>query len=301
MEQRILRAERAANTRLAYAHGWKTFLAWCSAAERSSLPAEPASVKEYAAWSIARGRRLATVCLHMSAISHYHREEGLQTPVDRTVRLFLANARRELREEPGGKAALTYEILRNIATHFPDTPAGIRNRAMILLQFAAGWRRSEIVALRRSDVHFVPQGLALWQRYSKTDQVGDGRLVGIERGKRSVTCPVRALESWLRVRGEWDGPLFVRFNPRGEMTRSPLAPRAEVLQNALKDVLEKIGEDAGRYGSHSLRAGMITEAAQHGASETSIMRRTGHKTSACLRRYIRPANIFEFNPLRDVL
>lgn len=300
-EQRILQAQKAVNTRLAYAHGWKMFLAWCAAAERSSLPAEPATVQEHAAWSIARGLRLNTVLVRMSAIAHYHREAGLANPCDRSVRLFLMNARRELREEPGGKAALPYELLRNIASRFPDTLPGIRNRAMILLQFAAGWRRSEIVALRYSDVNFVAQGIALWQRSSKTDQTGEGRLVGIERGKRAVTCPVRALEAWLAIRGDWEGALFVRSGPHGEMTRTALASRAEVLHMALQRVLEKAGEDAGRFGSHSLRAGMITEAAQHGASEIAIMRRTGHKTSACLRRYIRPANIFEFNPLKGVL
>lgn len=300
-EERIRVAERAPNTRLAYAHGWKMFLAWCSAAERSGLPAEPPTVKDYAAWSIARGRRLNTIALHVSAISHYHREAGFETPCDRSVRLFLTNAKRDLKEGPGGKAALTYDLLRRVAVRFPETQPGIRNRAMILLQFAAGWRRSEIVALRRSDVHFVPQGIALWQQSSKTDQSAEGRLVGIERGNRAITCPVRALEQWLAIRGDWDGPLFVRFDPRSEMTRSALASRAEVLHNALKRVLEAAGENADRFGSHSLRAGMITEAAQHGASETSIMRRTGHKTSACLRRYIRPANIFEFNPLKGVL
>lgn len=300
-EARIQQAERAPNTRLAYAHGWKTFLAWCDAAECSALPAEPTTVRDFAAWSIARGHRLNTVFVRMSAISHYHRAAGLATPCDESVRAFLANARRDLREEPAGKTALSYPLLRRIALCFPDTLPGTRNRAMILLQFAAGWRRSEIVALRRGDVHFVAKGMALWQRSSKTDQAGEGRLVGIERGKRALTCPVRALEKWLELRGEWDGPLFVRFSPRGEMTHAALAPRAETLHKALKSVLQRAGEDARRFGSHSLRAGMITEAAQHGASEAAIMRRTGHKTSACLRRYIRPANIFEFNPLKGVL
>jgi len=300
-EERIRRAEKSPNTRKAYENGWKLFLAWCAAADRNGLPAEPRTVQDYATWSIARGHRLETVFVRMSAITHYHREAGLDTPCNESVRLYLANARRDLREEPGGKAALSYDLLRKIAPRFPDTPAGVRNKAMILLQFAAGWRRSEIVALRRSDVHFVPEGVALWQRSSKTDQTGKGRLVGIDRGKRALTCPVRALDAWLAVRGEWEGPLFVRMDPRGTPTRSALASRAEALHNALKRVLESAGENSRRFGSHSLRAGMITEAALHGASEAAIMQRTGHHSSAMVRRYIRPANLFEFNPLKGVL
>lgn len=300
-EQRIRQADKALNTRKAYASGWKSFVAWCAAAERSWLPAAPATVQDYATWCIGRGHRLNTVFIRMSAITHYHRDAGLDTPCDQSVKLYLVNARRELKEEPAGKAALSCELLRKIAPRFPETTAGVRNRAMILLGFASGWRRSEIVALRFSDVQFVSEGLAVWQRSSKTDQAGKGRLVGIERGKHAATCPVRALEAWLKLRGEWEGPLFVKISSQGDVTRSALAARAEVLHNALQDVLDAAGEDWRRYGAHSLRAGMITEAAKHGASEISIMLRTGHRSSATLRRYIRPAGIFDFNPLKDVL
>lgn len=302
MERRILQAEKALATRRAYASGWKSFVAWCVAAERPYLPAEPATVQDHVTWSIARGYRLSTVSVRVAAISHYHRAANLETPCTPAIRLYLENARRDRKEEPAGKAALSYALLRKLAPRFPDTLAGIRDRALILLGFASGWRRSELVALRLSDVHFLSQGLALYQRSSKTDQTAQGRLVGIDRGKRAVTCPVRALEAWLEVRGNWDGPLFVRIGNRGSrVTRVALSARAEIVNQALKRMLEGIGEDARRYGAHSLRAGMITEAAQHRASVIAIMRRTGHRHVQSVMRYIRPANIFEFNPLRDVL
>ena len=296
-----MQARKALNTRRAYAYGWNSFLAWCAAAERPWLPAEPHTVQDFATWSITQGYRLGTIAIRLSAIAHYHRESGFETPIDAAVRRYLANAKRDLKEEPAGKAALTYELLKQSAVRFPGTAAGIRNRAMILLTFASGWRRSEIVALRYSDVSFVREGLALWQRSSKTDQTGEGRLVGIERGRRALTCPVRALEAWLETRGRWEGPLFVRMSSNGSVTRTGLEPRGERLHQALKRMLAEIGEDPARFGAHSLRAGMITEAAKHGASESSIMQRTGHHSSAMVRRYIRPANIFEFNPLKAVL
>jgi integrase len=300
-EERIMQARKALNTRRAYAHAWKHFIAWCEAVERSWLPADPQTVQDFATWCIMQNYRLSTVAIRMSAIGHYHHDAGLETPYDASVRRYLLNAKRDLKEEPAGKAALTYELLRQMAWRFPETPVGIRNKAMILLQFAAGWRRSEVVALRHADVHFVPQGVALWQRSSKVDQTGEGRLVGIERGRRVVTCPVLALERWFDVRGHWDGPLFVRMGPSGAFTRQGLEPRGETLHNALKRMLARIGEDPERFGSHSLRAGMITEAAKHGASESAIKQRTGHKCSETLQKYIRPANIFEFNPLKGVL
>lgn len=301
-ERKILQAERAVNTRRAYASSWKAFLAWCAAAGRDGLPAEPATVQDHVTWCIARGYRLATVFLRLSAIAHYHREANLATPYMPAIRCYLEKARRELQEEPRGKAALTYELLRAIAAHGPNTPAAIRNKALVLLGFASGWRRSELIALQRSHVQLVSEGIALYQRSSKTDQQGKGRLVGIDHGKRALTCPVRALEKWLALRGDWDGPLFTRLSARGlRVTRMPLSARADVVNKTLKQMLEEIGENPHPFGAHSLRAGMITEAAKHHASESAIMRRTGQRCVQTVMRYIRPAKIFEFNPLKGVL
>lgn len=300
-EQRIHDARRALNTRTAYASAWRAFSAWCAAAGVSPLPADPRAVQDFSTWCFNRGYRLQTVSLRLSAILHYHREAGHNSPVDRTLREHIANAKRHLKEKPRGKAALTYDLLRRVARCFPETPAGLRNRAMILLGFASGWRRSEIVGLDYSEIQFVPRGMELWLRASKTDQTGAGRLVGIEPGTHELTCPVTAMRDWVTVRGAWQGPLFPKITPNGDVSRAALHPRGGVLYEAIKDVIEQIGEDPKLFGAHSLRSGMITEAARHGASESAIMQRTGHKCSEMVRRYIRPATAFDFNPLRGVL
>jgi integrase len=300
-EEIIVQSRKAPNTRTAYASSWRGFVTWCDAVGLRSLPASPQTVRDFTTWCINENYRLATVTVHICAIAHYHREAGHPSPYDETVRAHMINARRYLKEEPRGKEALTYDLLRKIVPHFPETCLGIRNRAMILLGFASGWRRSEIVALRSNDVKFVDKGVQLWQRSSKTDQIGKGRLVGIEPGKRASTCPVRALRAWVEIRGNWRGPLFPKMRPNGTMTRESLKPRAGVVKDALTSVLQKAGEDIRRFGAHSLRSGMITEASKHGASETAIKQRTGHKCSATLQKYIRPASVFDFNPLKGVL
>ena len=300
-KERIMGASRAISTLRAYASGWKAFEQWCGEAGRASMPAMPATLREFAAWCINQKFRLETINVRMNAIAHYHREAGCETPLDAEVRHFLSNAKRVLKEQPGGKAPVTVSHLQQIARNLSGSPVEIRNRAMILLQFAAGWRRSEVVQLQLSDVKFVRQGLTLWLRSSKEDQEAKGELVGIEYGKRELTCPVRALKQWLRIRGRWEGPLFVRLTPGHNLTRTALNGRGEVLHLALKGALEAIGEDPDKFGSHSLRAGMITAAAEAGASESSIMMRTCHHDAKTLRRYIRPTRIFKFNPLKGVL
>jgi integrase len=302
-EESILQAEHALNTRRAYASAWKAFTTWCEAVGLDPLPATPQTVRDFLTWCIGRGYRIETLAIRASAIAYYHRGAGAcPNPVDGSVRHYVSQARREIKEQPRCKRAVTIEILRRIGSRLSSSnPVDIRNRALILLCFAAGWRRSEIVALETSDVRFVGNGVELWQRSSKSDQRAEGRLVGIQPGRRANTCPVRALQEWLPIRGDWDGPLFVRFDPRCRITNIRLAPCGQSLNQMLKASLAAIGENASNYGAHSLRAGMVTEASKHGASEASIMQRTGHRSSRTLQRYIRPATAFDFNPLKDVL
>ena len=67
-----------------------------------------------------------------------------------------------------------------------------RDRAIVLVALVTGLRRSELAALRWSDLEPTSEGLLAWVRRSKTDQAGEGRPVAVPRG-RGPACPVRAL------------------------------------------------------------------------------------------------------------
>lgn len=301
-EERIKKANRALNTVRAYASGWKYFQLWCSEAGREALPTTPATVQDFISWCINEGFRLETVSVRMNAIIHYHAQAGLPSPVDQSVRAFLKNARRDRQEEPGGKLALTPAQLRKIVRRLDATPVDVRNRAMILLAFGSGSRRSEIARLKLANVVFERDGVKLWIAKSKTDQEGKGRWTAANRGENPLTCPVRALRQWLAIRGDWEGALFVRLTPGYRVTRQALNSRGDTLYTALKAALEGIGEDARKFGAHSLRSGMVTAALEKGAAESAIMLRTGHTSLQTMRRYARPGmRLFKINPLRGVL
>jgi integrase len=299
----IMEARNTLCTRRAYASGWKAFHSWCLAAGRESIPTTPATVTDFIAWCIDQQFRLATVAVRLNAIGYYHRAAGSPSPIDQSVREFMVNAKRKLKERPGGKAAILYPILAELVATMPTVGGlAIRNRAMLLLTFAAGWRRSEIVTLDDRDVKFVREGMEVYLPYSKTDQTAEGFTVGIPAGKHENTCPVRAMKEWLKYRGAWQGPLFVRLTPCKQIaTRKRLRSRGEVLHLAVKKGIRSIGRNPEDFGAHSLRAGMITEAYQHGASEAAIMKRTGHKNASTLQRYFRPASAFSVDPLAAVL
>lgn len=295
---------RAKNTVKAYVHSFGVFASWCRDVGFESMPSSESAVLDFCTWCLYERRppyRLATVRLALSAVASAHDRAGHPSPISVAVRAFIRNAARDLLERPGGKSALSAGQLRRLCRFLDSGDViDVRDRAMILLQFAAGWRRSEVASLWLRDVGFERRGLVVRLGASKTDQDGgEGREVGIEHGERELTCPVRALRSWLRVRGDWDGPLFCRVHASGKVLCAGLSGR--VFNDRLKRCLDGVGIDSSSYSSHSLRAGMVTAGIERGASETLIMLRTGHKSLATMRRYVRVAQAFRVNPLAGVL
>jgi integrase len=288
----------AEHTQEAYKYGWQSFSAWCKEANVQPLPCTSQNIQLYTVHLVNKGRSLATLGVHFNAISSRHRREGLESPIDYSVRLLVTAIRRLLKQKTRTKSALTVEQLRKLLS-FPDSSLqGQRNRAMFIVGFASGLRRSELAGLDVSDVQFVPEGMQITLRKSKTDQEGKGRDIGVFAGASAETCPVRALRAWLHVRGSDHGPLFPRMSGRN-LTRKQLG--GESVNRVLKQSLARIGEHAAGYGGHSLRAGFVTTAYEAGASEIAIMQVTGHKSVDMVRRYVRPRSVFTVNPLKNAL
>lgn len=292
----------AENTIRAYQSSWSQFQKWCRDAGRVSLPADTRDCIDHMCWCLAEGFRLETIHHRMKAVNFYHRRAELPEPaVNPEARAFLRNAKRSLCERPQGMRALQPEQLRRISRKLLQlrSPMHVRDRAILLLCFACGWRRAELVSLDVQDVHWIREGIVLWLGKSKTDQEGRGRWVGVNHGVRMITCPIRALQQWLDVRGSRPGPLFVSCYGSGRLSSRRLRPSA--VRTVVKRSLELVREDSEMYAAHSLRAGMITAAFEAGATETAIMQRTGHTCSETLRRYIRPVRALRTNPLKGVL
>jgi integrase len=179
----------------------------------------------------------------------------------------------------------------------------------LLLGFAGAFRRSELVSLNRGDLEFLPQGLKVHLRRSKTDQEGQGMLKSILPGKHEETCCVRAVQVWLQASQIQSGPIFRPINRHGQLRARRLTSHAvaTILKDSVGDALRAQGEPereiqarVAQFSGHSLRAGYVTSAAAEGAEEHAIMRQTGHKRIDTLRRYIREGDLFRHNPLKSM-
>jgi integrase len=296
--RRYIASAKAPATLRAYRSDWAHFTTWCDTHGRDALPTEPETVALYLS-DLARTAKPATLQRRLSSISQAHQAAGHPTPTaDPVVRAVHAGIRRSKGTAATVKAPAVTAELRAMVEHLPGDLRGARDRAMLLVGFAAALRRSELVALDVADVAETPEGLVVTLRRSKTDPEGGGRKIGVPYGSHPATCPVRALRAWAEVAGIADGPLFPTIDRAGRLGATRASDRC--VARAVQRAAQGAGLDPARYAGHSLRAGLATSAAAAGASERSIMNQTGHKSLPILRRYIRDGSLFTDNAAATV-
>ena len=299
------RNARAHNTQRAYAADWNHYARWCARRGLPELPPDPQRIGLYLAYLAADERLTVTsVSRRLSGLGWMFRQLGC--PMDRTdphIREVLAGIRKTHGKPPAAKDALLgNEIVAMIESLGRDL-RGLRDRAILLVGFAGGLRRSEIIGLDhgaeetedgRGWVEILKGGVVLHIK-GKTGW----REVEIGYGSTALTCPVQALKTWMDLGRIVHGPLFRPIARGGKIIRlSRLSDRhvARLVKNTAMnagvrgDLPE--GERITRFSGHSLRAGLAT-AAQ--AEERFVQHHLGHATVGMTRRYQRRRDRFRVN------
>jgi site-specific recombinase XerD len=284
------KAEKSPATRKAYATDFRLFKQWCDGKGAAALPAAPETVAAFLAAEAEAGVRPSTLGRRVAAIRYAHKLASLATPTDAEgVKATLRGIRRAVGAAKVRKAPALAERVRAMIAASPDTLAGKRDRALILLGFAGAFRRSELVALDVADIEETAAGLRVIIRQSKTDQDGEGTTIAIARGV--VACPVRALRAWLDAAGIVSGALFRSVNKAGRVATARLTDRS--VANIVKAMAGSVGLDDRTFSGHSLRSGFLTSAAANGASIFKMMDVSRHKSVDTLRGYVRDAELFK--------
>jgi integrase len=239
-----------------------------------------------------KGKKLRprTAERHLAAIATTHCAQGLA--FDRNfpaLKKTLDGIRRKFGTSQKVARALRTEEIIAICGSFGRDIRSLRNKAIILLGFAGGFRRSEIVGLNAEDLKFKDGILRVTLLRSKTDQLGKGRTVVIVPGKNPKTCPVAAVRAWLKaadLEHQGGNPAFRPINRYSGVELNRLSDRAVdlIVKEACRDAHLKES-----YSAHSLRAGHVTEALARGARRSSVKRQTGH-ASDMIDRYDREAD-----------
>jgi integrase len=286
------RAALAPETQRAYAADWQHFCQWCRDHGCEPLPAEPAAVAAYLA-SLASSYSRAALERRLAAIGHQYRLRDLDWSAGHpAIRTTLRGIFRKHGSRPRQAAALTSAELRKLVAVCPGDRTGLRDRALLLLGFAGALRRSELVGIDREHLRFTESGLRLLLPQSKTDPEGKGQELGLSRGKRRETCPVRALETWLAASDCRYGPVFRKVDRWGNIEHRRLgsdAVRAILLRRAAQAGLKVPASE--RLSPHGLRAGFVTEAYMAGARDEQVMDHTRHRDLKTMRGYVRKAKL----------
>jgi integrase len=248
----------SAATRRAYRADWADFAAWCRQHGHPALPAAPEAIAAYLA--------------ALAAIGGAHALAGHPwNPGHPAIRHTLRGILRRHGTPARQAAALTTAEIRRLLAGCDRSLTGTRDRALWLLGFAGALRRSELVAIEREHVSFTAEGLRLLLPRSKGDAAGEGATIGIARGRRPETCPVRAHEAWLQMSDCRYGPVFRKVDRWGTIESRALTP--EAVGHILKRRAEAAGLSIGaleRLSAHGLRAGFVTEAYQAAARDEQI-------------------------------
>jgi site-specific recombinase XerD len=275
----------------AYRGDWQDFQRWCADRGRSHLPANAATVANYASFLADAGKKVPTIARKLAAIRFFHRGAGLDNPTDNAgVAAILKGIRRTVGTAARQKAPATVDVIHAMLARInADSLQGKRDRALLLLGFAGAFRRSELVAITVEDLAFSEEGVDVFLPKSKTDQEAKGQSVAILNGK--ALKPADRLKEWLQAAEITSGPIFRRFNRGDRLTGETLTDQAVAL--IVKKYADAAGLDVASLSGHSLRAGFVTSAAENRASISRIMEVTRHRDPRTVETYVRRADRFK--------
>ena len=283
-----LGSSKSLNTLRAYRSDFSSFKNFCLELSLPFLPSNPKTVSLYLT-HLSKFSKFSTLKRRIASISVIHRLKGHHIDVKHPlIKENLEGIKRKIGIYQNSKKPLLINYLHKIIDVIEKQKVhkyerSVRDKAIILIGFSGGFRRSEIVSLKEIDLEFVAKGLKVSLRKSKSDQYGEGMLKAIPYFNNKKYCTVIALQDWLSARTKNNDLIF----PYSDKTVSLI----------LKKYLNLIGLDSDLYSGHSLRSGFATSTAAHGADERSIMAMTGHKSTEMVRRYIKESNLFNNNAL----
>ncbi|MEC7760864.1 MAG: tyrosine-type recombinase/integrase [Pseudomonadota bacterium] len=303
------RAAASDNTLKAYAEDWAHFARWCRMKGAEPLPPSPEMIGLYLADLAAGSGRspalsVSTIDRRLSGLAWNYAQRGFSLDrKNRHIATVLAGIKRKHARPPVQKEAILAEDILAMVATLPFDLRGLRDRAILLLGYAGGLRRSEIVSL---DVHKddTPESGGWIEIFEKgalltLDAKTGWREVEIGRGSKEQTCPVHALEQWLHFARIDFGPIFVGTSRDGKRALDArlndkhvarLIKRTVLNAGIRSDLPEK--ERLALFSGHSLRAGLASSAE---VDERYVQKQLGHASAEMTRRYQRRRDRFRVN------
>ena len=285
-----LRNSKSVNTLRAYQSDYNDFSLFCSKNGFQAMPTQPKILALYLT-HLSSYSKYSTLKRRLASISILHKTKGhyIDTKHPIIIENLMGIKRTNGSNQKGKKPLLINDLkvlIEAIHQSSEKDNRKIRDKALVLIGFSGGFRRSELVDIEYEDLEFVSEGLKIFVKKSKTDQSGEGMTKAIPYFDNQKFCPVIALKTWIKIFDLKKGKIF------------DISDKSVAL--IIKKYANYAGLDSHRYAGHSLRSGFATSTAESGAEERNIMAMTGHKSTEMVRRYIKEANLFKNNALNKI-
>jgi len=285
-----LRNSKSENTLRAYQSDYNDFSLFCSKNGFQAMPTQPKILALYIT-HLSSYSKYSTLKRRLASISILHKTKGHYIDTKHPIIMEnLMGIKRTNGSNQKGKKPLLINDLKILINAIDQSnekdKRKIRDKALILIGFSGGFRRSELVDIEYEDLEFVSEGVKIFVKRSKTDQSGEGMTKAIPYFDNKNFCPVIALKNWIEIFDLKKSRIF------------DISDKSVAL--IIKKYANYAGLDSHRYAGHSLRSGFATSTAESGAEERNIMAMTGHKSTEMVRRYIKEANLFKNNALNKI-
>ena len=190
-----LKSSKSINTLRAYNSDFKHFGAFCFKHGFNVLPSDPKVISLYLT-HLSKSSQVSTIRRRLVSIGMVHKLKGhyLDTNHPIIVENLLGIRRIKGSAQKGKKP-----ILKTHLTSIIDTINNLkaldlkkfRDKSLILIGFGGGFRRTELISIDYEDLEFLPEGLKITIRKSKTDQYGEGMIKGLPYLSNEIYCPLQ--------------------------------------------------------------------------------------------------------------
>ena len=203
------------------------------------------------------------------------------TTKDPDVTLAMKRMHRKLGRAQKQAKPLTKLYLDKMIEAQDDSPRGLRNKILLLMGYETMRRRSELVGFEFGDVTCLLNGPpALRLRFSKADQYGDGRLIGISKDLEGL------IAIWRDIVGA-EGKILRSVDRHGNIGKK-LEPSAVsyILRQVQTNITLPGNKKPRQWTGHSFRVGAAVDLVESGYTIEQVMRKGDWKSVQAGLRYV---------------
>ena len=291
----MVRSSLATSTRKSYRRFLDRFKDFATSKKQKLqfLPASASTVALFITYLHSNGYSASTICSHLSAISFHHKLSGNPDPCQSFLvqRMILGCKKGCISSDT--RLPILKPMLHQLVVSCNQLDGAYDQalfQSLLLFTYHGFFRIGEILPYKQANSKKVNQinhiqisssSMLIKLHNYKTRRSQKPLLITIKASK-SKFCPVKALQQFLRLRGNISGPLFLQLDGKPLLTSH--------FNRVFKTLLSWRNLPSKVYKAHSLHIGACTNAIISGIPERVVMDLGRWKSYSAFKWYVRLQN-----------